>query len=93
MSAFRHHSSLGVYEDRNGKTCRVRYIPQLMVELQGEHDEFVFQSDMVQVLSIELPTHDTSRSTLTFLETKESFILGREIKDDGYIRTIEVEKA
>jgi len=92
MSAFRHHSYPGVYEDRNGKTCRVRIIDHHMVELEGEHDETVFQMDAVQVLNSELPEHDTSRSKITSLETGQVYILGRELQDDGYMRTIEVGK-
>lgn len=92
MSVFRHHSYPGVYEDRDGKTCRVRYIDQHMIDLEGEYDESVLQADMIQVLTRELPRHDTSRSKLTSLETEQVYNLGREVKDDGYIRTIEVQK-
>jgi len=91
-SAFRHHSYLGIYEDRDGKTCRVRYMEQHEVALGGEYDESVYQADMVQVLTSELPRHDTSRSKIKSLDTELVYILGREVKDDGYIRTIEVIK-
>lgn len=92
VSAFRHHSYIGIYEDEQGETRHIRYIEQQALDLEGEYDEIVYQADMVQVLKTELPDHDTSRSRIRSLDTDQVFILGREIKDDGYIRTIEVSK-
>ena len=92
MSAFRHHSYPGVYEDKDGRTCRVRYIDEHMIGLDGEYDQAILQEDMLQVLVKELPDHDSSRSKLTSSKTGQVYILGREVKDDGYVRTIEVSK-
>lgn len=64
-----------------------------MIDLGGEYDETILQADLIQVLTSELPRHDTSRSKLISLETGQVYVLGREVKDDGYVRTIEVSKA
>jgi len=92
LSSFRHHSDLGIYEDVDGKVRPILFIDQQQVELQGEYGEVVFQEDMVEVLKLELPEHDTGRSKLIDQETGQVWLLGREIKDDGHIRTIEVSK-
>jgi len=92
VSAFRHHSHSGVYEACDGTTCAVRFVDQHMIALEGEYQEAVFQEDMVQVLCSELPRHDVSKSTLKDMGTGQVYILGREIKDDGYVRTLEVSK-
>lgn len=93
LAAFRHHSHLAVYEGADGRTCKLRFIDQHMVELDGEYGESVFQEDMIQVLTSELPTHRASSGDkLKSLDDGQVYILGREIKDDGYIRTIEVAK-
>ncbi len=90
-SVFRQHSTQGVYIDRDGEETPVRITTQVSITLDGEYQEMIYQSDMVQVLTEELPQHDTSRSRITCLETGKDYTLGREVMDDGYIRTIEVE--
>lgn len=88
MAAFRHHSHPCRYDGQEVTGLNIRYCEHKAVDILGDEEGVVMTVDVVEFLCSELSDSDFG-DTITDLETNQTYRLGREVQDDGYMRTVE----
>lgn len=89
LAQFRHHANPCTYSGRYGDRVKIRYTDHKGVDLIGDDNQVVATVNALMFLNSELPKSESGDTVVTE-NPKETFKLGREIKDDGFMRTIEV---